>query len=133
MVSWVGPTLIAITSILASSGFWAYVLRKDTSRNATTRLLMGLAYDKVTNRGMTYIERGWITRDEFEEYQRYFVEPYKALGGNGVAERIYLEVARLPFLPNSRYEIMFAGREDERFIPDVPVTSNAEKYASDER
>jgi hypothetical protein len=133
VVSWWGPIAIALASVLASSGFWAFVLKKDTNRNATTRLLMGLAYDKVTNRGMAYIERGWITRDEFEEYQRYFVEPYKALGGNGVAERIYLEVGKLPFLPHSRYEIMFADREDERFISDVPVASNSEKYASDER
>jgi len=83
---------------------------------------MGLAYYRVTHLGSTYIERGWITREELMEYQKYYVEPYKALGGNGIAERVYEEVARLPFHLHSKYEVMFPDREDERYIQDVPVT-----------
>lgn len=86
---------------------------------------MGLAYDRVTTLGIAYIERGWVTRDEFEEYQKYFVEPYMALGGNGVAERIWLEVRTLPFRPHSRYSEIFRNTHHERFIPDVPVVSSA--------
>lgn len=114
-------SLIAITSILASSGFWAFLARKGSRKSATTRLLMGLAYYRVTHLGATYIERGWITREELMEYQKYYVEPYKALGGNGIAERVYEEVARLPFHLHSKYEVMFSDREDERFISNVPV------------
>lgn len=123
--------LISVASILASSGFWAHVQSRDSSKSATVRLLMGLAYSKVADLGIGYIERGWITRDELEEYQKYFFEPYKALGGNGVAERIHEEVVRLPFQPHSRYESLFTDREDERFIPNVPVRTS--KHAAPER
>lgn len=115
-------TLVALASILASSGFWAFVSRKSSRKDATTRLLMGLAYYRVTHLGQEYIDRGWITREELLEFQKYYVEPYLALGGNGIAERVYEEVSRLPFQLHSRYGLMFPDREDERYIPDVPVT-----------
>jgi hypothetical protein len=93
---------------------------------------MGLAYDKVTILGIAYIERGWVTRDELEEYEKYFFEPYKALGGNGVAERIWLEVARLPIVPYNRYEELFRHkRNEERFIQNVPVVSRHKRQKAD--
>jgi len=119
---WWNPTLVALTSVLASSGFWAFISRKSSRRNATTRLLMGMGYYRVTHLGQQYIERGWITREELMEYQKYYVEPYLALGGNGIAERVYEDVARLPFHLHSKYEVMFPDREDERYYQDVPVT-----------
>lgn len=45
--------------------------------------------------GMTYIERGWITKDEYENLSDYLYEPYKALGGNGSAKRVMEGVNRL--------------------------------------
>ncbi len=123
MANWWLPAITSLASVLASSGFWAYVKYKDSSKSAMTRLLMGLAYDKVTTLGLAFIRRGWITRDEFDEYQKYFVKPYIELGGNGVAERIYRDVARLPFHSHSRYEVLIPEREDERYLADVPVVS----------
>lgn len=123
MANWWLPAMVSIASILASSGFWAYLQHKDDTKDAMRRLLMGLAYDKVTGLGMDYLRRGWITRDELDEYRRYFVEPYIALGGNGVAERISKDVARLPFHSHSRYEVLFDDREDERYIANVPVVT----------
>jgi hypothetical protein len=93
----------SITSVLASSGLWAWLQKKDSSKDATARLLMGMAYDRITTLGVTYIERGWITRDELEDFQRYFYNPYKILGGNGVAERIMNEVLRLPLKTYTPY------------------------------
>jgi hypothetical protein len=132
VVEWWRSALIVFGSVMASSGFWAFILKKDTARGATTRVLMGLTYHQITSLGMAYIQRGWITREEFEEYQKYFFDPYKALGGNGVAERIFHEVKELPFYPHSRYETIFTDRVDERFIPNVPVVTTAEKHAVDE-
>lgn len=131
-MEWWQSVAVVVASVAASSGFWAYILKKDTARDATTRVLMGLTYHQITSLGMEYIKRGWITREEFEEYQRYFFDPYKALGGNGVAERIFLEVKELPFYPHSRYETIFPDRVDERFITNVPVVST-EKHAANER
>jgi hypothetical protein len=103
MESWVQIVLVAVGSILASSGFWSYILRKDQSKDAITRLMMGMAYDYITSRGIGYIERGWIAMDELEELSNYYYEPYKSLGGNGVAERVMGEVKRLPIRAQSPY------------------------------
>lgn len=95
--------ITSATTVLAGGGFWAWLQRRDTTKSATTRLMMGLAYDKLTTNGLTFIERGWVTKDEFEDYQKYLYEPYRELGGNGVAERIMLEVSQLPLKPKSKY------------------------------
>ena len=95
--------LAPLLTLLASSGFWTYIHLRDKAKNATTRLLMGLAYDKLMSVGVSYIERGWITKDEYEDYRKYLFEPYKALGGNGVAERIMDEVTKLPLRRYDRY------------------------------
>lgn len=104
----------SIASVLASSGFWAFIQRKDSTKRATARLLMGLAYDKITTLGLSYIERGHITKDEFEELRRYLYEPYKELGGNGVADRIMAEVGNLPLLHQSRYSEIIAAKKANR-------------------
>ena len=42
------------------------------------------------------IQRGWITKDEFENLNDYLYRPYEELGGNGTAEKIMQEVRKLP-------------------------------------
>lgn len=123
MTPFLQASLASVISVMASSGFWAWIQSKDSTKDATAKLLMGLAYDKVTTIGLKYIERGWITRDEFEEYERYFFAPYQALGGNGVAKKIRDEVARLPFRKHSQYDRIYRNRKSERSIPDVAVYS----------
>lgn len=44
----------------------------------------------------TYIERGWITQDEYENLNDYLYKPYEKMGGNGSAQKIMLEVNKLP-------------------------------------
>jgi len=100
---WLQTLLTVIGTLIASSGFWAYVQYKDNGRRQNNQLLMGLAYDKIISMGLGYIERGWITRDEYEDYRRYLYEPYKALGGNGVTERIAAEVSNLPLRSRAKY------------------------------
>lgn len=113
MEPWLQAAVVSVASIVASSGFWAFITNKSNARTATDRLLMGLAYDKIAQLGMSYIERGWISKDEYEEYRKYLYEPYKELGGNGVAERIMADVALLPLKSYSRYsEIIQVNRGD---------------------
>lgn len=88
---------LVLGSILASSGFWAFIGAKKAKSSATTRLIMGLANDRIQYLGMQYIMRGHISKDEFEDFIKYLYEPYKELGGNGTAERIMHEVEKLPF------------------------------------
>lgn len=87
----------AVAGVATSSGFWAYFQKRSDKNSATARLLMGLAYDKIITVGMAYIHRGWVSKDEYEEYLKYLVEPYKEMGGNGVADRIATDVGALPF------------------------------------
>lgn len=58
-------------------------------------MLIGLAHDRIIYLGMSYIERGYITQDEYENLYEYLYKPYEKLGGNGSAKRIMTEVDQL--------------------------------------
>ena len=85
-----------IGSLLASTGFWAYVQKKGGNKDALTRLVLGLACNEIIKLGMQYIERGQITSDEFENIEKYLYRPYAEVGGNGLAERVMNDVRKLP-------------------------------------
>jgi hypothetical protein len=123
---WIRVGTIIICTILGSGGFWAYLQRKDTRRKATDLLVMGLAYQQLVDRGLQYIDRGSISKDEYEDYIKYFHKPYKELGGNGVADRIMREVQNLPFRPRTEYARIFVEQEQERFISNVRVIAQPE-------
>lgn len=102
MTEWLKMALTIVASVLASSGFWAYLQHKSESKDVRSQMLIGLAHDRITHLGLNYIERGWITKDEYENLHDYLYVPYHKMGGNGSAERIMKEVANLP-LRNSPY------------------------------
>ena len=83
-------------SELASSGLWALVGRRADKDDAERKLLVGLAHDRIVHLGMAYVERGYITQDEYENLRVYLYEPYEKMGGNGSARRVMLEVDKLP-------------------------------------
>ena len=85
-------TAAVLGSALASSGLWALVGRRDAER----KMLVGLAHDRIVHLGMAYVERGYITQDEYENLRVYLYEPYEKMGGNGSARRVMLEVDKLP-------------------------------------
>ena len=119
MSSWVAHAVVIIVgSMLGSGGFWKYLEHRTRKNSANSRLMMGIAYDKITTLGLQYIERGWITKDELEEFEKYFFRPYKELGGNGIAERIWNEVRNLPFQTHAHHDEIF---RNERYLPDVSV------------
>lgn len=115
MEPWLLVLISSGATILASGGFWAFLGKRSTISDAQTRLLMGLAYDKITHLGLSYIERGWISKDEYEEFRKYLYEPYVAFGGNGMAERIMEAVKLLPLRSHSKFaEIIQQRKPDER-------------------
>lgn len=88
--------LIAMAcSLLASSGFWLFVQRKNEIHSSQTKLLMGLAHDRIVYLGMSYLRKGCITKDEYEDLVEYLYHPYYAMGGNGTAKRIMAEIEKL--------------------------------------
>ena len=88
--------LTIIGSVVASSGFWAFIQARGNRTNTQIKLLIGLAHDRIVYLGMNYIERGYITRDEYENLHDYLYVPYHDLGGNGTAGRVMEQVDRLP-------------------------------------
>jgi len=96
-------TQIIITilcSVIASSGFWAFITKISEKKDVRTQMLIGLGHDRIMYLGMKYIERGEITQGEYENLHKYLYEPYKKMGGNGSAERIMREVDKLKIVPD---------------------------------
>lgn len=97
-----------IVAVFASSGFWLFIQTVYTSRkkkrSAEDRLLMGIGFSKISDLGMRYIERGWVTKEEYQDLYHYLYEPYKEMGGNGTAERIMEQVKKLPFKEAENHE-----------------------------
>jgi hypothetical protein len=89
--------LISVFSaFLASSGFWLYYERKNKTRDCRDKLLIGLAHDRILYLGMKYIQRGWVTEDEYENLCEFLYTPYIDMGGNGTAKRVMGAVTSLP-------------------------------------
>jgi len=92
--------LTSVISVLASSGFWGFIMQKRQTKDAKTNMLIGLGHDRIMFLGMRYIERGWILKDEYENLNDYLYTPYKELGGNGSAERVMEGVRKLEIKTN---------------------------------
>lgn len=90
-----GTIVTVLCSVLASSGFWVFLQRHSDKNNAERKMLVGLAHDRIIYLGMSYIERGYITRDEYENLHDYLYVPYEVLGGNGAAKKVMDEVNKL--------------------------------------
>ena len=95
-MDWKQTVLTVVLTLLGSAGFWGYLEAHRAKKDANTRLLVGIAHDRITYLGMKYVERGYITQDEFENLEVYLYEPYSAAGGNGSAKRVMEEVLKLP-------------------------------------
>lgn len=85
-----------MTSVLASSGFWAFLQKHFDRNDAIKRLLIGIGHDRIMTLGLSYIQRGYITADEYENLHDYLYLPYVENGGNGSAKRLMNEVENLP-------------------------------------
>lgn len=91
---------LIIGAIFASGGFWAFVTaiynNRSKKQTALIKLMLGIGHREIVECGMEYINRGYITKDEYEDLVHYLYDPYVELGGNGTAERIMQEVKKLP-------------------------------------
>lgn len=85
-----------VVAIIGSTGLWNCLTARREKNDAKTQLLVGLAHDRIIYLGMHYVERGSITRDEYENLNDYLYKPYESAGGNGSAKRVMEEVRKLP-------------------------------------
>lgn len=105
---WAQMITTIVCSVLASSGLWAVVSKRMDRKDAKTELLIGMAHDRIMFLGMSYLNRGYITRDEYENLHEYLYNPYKKAGGNGSAEHIMKLVDKLPI-----------GKEENSILADL--------------
>lgn len=96
MEPWFQMAATIVCAVVASSGFWAYIQKKSEKKDVRTQMLIGLAHDRIIYLGMSYIERGWITQDEYENLHDYLYKPYEEMGGNGSAKKVMQEINKLP-------------------------------------
>jgi hypothetical protein len=85
-----------LVSVLASSGVWAVVMKVMDKKDVRTQMLIGLGHDRIMYLGNSYIARGYITSEEYENLVDYLYRPYELMGGNGSAKRVIEEVKKLP-------------------------------------
>ena len=93
---WVQIAVPLAAAVLTSSGLWAVVARRADKGDAQRKMLVGLAHDRIVHLGMVYVDRGYITQDEYENLNDYLYAPYEKMGGNGSAKRVMEEVRKLP-------------------------------------
>ena len=102
------PILLAV---FASTGFWGVVSviiqyfmnkrsKQSEEQKKMNKMVLGLGHDRICFLGMTYVDRGYITKDEYEDLVTYLYSPYKDLGGNGTAELVINKVKQLPVTLN---------------------------------
>lgn len=89
----------AVTALLGSSGIWVWIKTRSERNNSEDRLLLAVARSQLIEQGREYLKRGYITMDEYEEYEDQY-KLYSDLGGNGLARRIFEQVDDLPMMPN---------------------------------
>lgn len=89
----------AVTALLGGSGIWAWARTRSERNDSEDKLLLQVAKNQLISQGRFYLERGYITMDEYEEYESEY-KVYAALGGNGLARRVFKQVDDLPIMPN---------------------------------
>ena len=88
-----------LSAVLSSPGIWAWAKTKTDRNSNAEKLLLAVSRNQLIALGRIYIDRGYVTMDEYEEYEREY-QIYSSLGGNGLARRLFEQVDDLPMTPN---------------------------------
>lgn len=95
-----------VLSCLGSAGLWTIIntllnrrFKKTDDNDLIKKALKGLLYTDCLGWGDKYIEQGWISIDDYNDFRRYHYEPYKALGGNSAVDRVEATLKNLPSRP----------------------------------
>lgn len=92
MSNYIIPIIVAI---FASTGFWQFVNTRFAKKSAETKLLLGLAHDRLYDLCRHYIARGYVTTSEYDNLM-YIWKPYHECGGNSTGDKLVNEVDELP-------------------------------------
>lgn len=90
--------VIAIAgSAFASSGLWTLILYKVKQKDTGLLMTRGMAHYQIIEEGQKFIDRGWITHEEFDDFMKYLGNPYLESGSNGLAKKMIDDISDLPF------------------------------------
>lgn len=96
MPIWLQTTVTIVVAVFASTGFWSWVQKLGERKDARTKMLLGLAHDRILSLCEEYLKRGYVSRAEYENLDKYLYKPYIELGGNGTVKHIKAQVDTLP-------------------------------------
>lgn len=99
MMHWIELVITVICAVFASNGFWSLLQSRKEKKDAKVQMILGLGHDRIIHLCKFYLEQGWISADDFENLYEYLYTPYKAMGGNGTAQRLMERVEKLPTVP----------------------------------
>lgn len=108
-----GSIVAIIAAVFASGGFWAFLTsrfqshdnrrdKEDKELGAMKKMIKGLGHDRIIFLCDYYLDRGYITTDEYENLHDYLYIPYVELGGNGTAKNRMQKVDLLPNHPPNK-------------------------------
>lgn len=96
MQHWIELIVTIICAVFSSNGVWALIEKRREKKDSKVRMILGLGHDRIIHLCKFYLEQGWISTDDFENLYEYLYLPYKAMGGNGTAQKLMERVEKLP-------------------------------------
>lgn len=96
MQHWIELAVTVICAVFASNGFWSLMQKFSEKKDAKFQMLLGLGHDRIKYLCEHYLEQGWISTSDYEDLYNYLYVPYRAMGGNGTAEKLMDQVKKLP-------------------------------------
>ena len=84
-----------VVAVIGSTGFWSWISHRREQKSAQALMLMALGHDRIMALSTKYVDRGYITPDEYENLLGLY-EPYAEMGGNGSGTRMVEACKALP-------------------------------------
>lgn len=94
---WIEMLITIIGSAFASGGLWTWILYKAKQKDTELLMTRGMAHYQIIEEGQKFIERGWITHEEYNDFMKYLGDPYLESGSNGLAKKMIDDISDLPF------------------------------------
>lgn len=94
---WIEVLIAIAGSVFASGGLWTLILYKAKQKDTGLSMTRGMAHYQIIEEGQKFIDRGWITHEEYEDFMKYLGNPYLESGSNGLAKKMIDDISDLPF------------------------------------
>lgn len=94
---WIEMLITIAGSVFTSSGLWTLILHKVKQKDTGILMTRGMAHYRIIEEGQKFIDRGWITHEEYDDFMKYLGDPYLESGSNGLAKKMIDDISDLPF------------------------------------